>query len=136
MANYLLSIIYYLLSIYDQLPTIFLKRSNLLLLLLWVFIGFYLFFKVVLIRNLPLIFFSFLKHAWSYYLLVIIIIKIVTLHSLWLSTILQTFQPCHCQNLEDQKKFPKKPGDLVKKLGISADGKLRWLKWKKLVSHR
>ena len=37
----------------------FSKRSNLLL--LWIFIGFYLFFKVLLIQSLPLIFFSFLK---------------------------------------------------------------------------
>ena len=37
----------------------------------------------------------------------------------------QTFQPCHCQNLEDTKRFPTKPGDLAKNLKISMDGKLQ-----------
>ena len=37
----------------------------------------------------------------------------------------QTFhQPCHCQNLEDPKRFPTKPGDLAKNPRISMDGKL------------
>ena len=39
--------------------------------------------------------------------------------------LMQTFQPCHCQNLEDPKKFPKKPGDLAKNLEISEGEKLR-----------
>ena len=38
----------------------------------------------------------------------------------------KTFQPCHCQNLEDPKIFFKKPQDLAKSLAVSADSKLNY----------
>ena len=72
---------------------VFLKRSNLLL--LWLFIGFDLFFKVLLKRSLPLIF----SVSWSLSsLLVIVIIKAVTLYNLWLST----YTILYFVNVEDQ----------------------------------